>query len=595
MRRTSVRGTNYRKLPDSTALSEDLTLDVRTTASGYRDDFEHGGTSAISTKTLVESPEWDNQFDKSFQAENCSLATGLKSTHDNTGHYQSHPTVRSASASTTVVSAQQSSGSSTLDKGEDETFWPPYKEGRQRTLVLCFDGTGDQFDDDNSNIVRIFQLLKKNDPKLQLCYYQAGVGTYTAPSDHVHGPIGRYLSGKLDSAIACYLHTHVQDGYEFLMQNYEVGDKICLFGFSRGAYTARALAGMVHSIGLLPRWNTQQIPFAWKYYIDGSPMGLSKASEFKAAFSINVIIDFIGVFDTVASVGIMSRELPFARSNNAVRVFRHALALDERRIKFKVNHSHDPPEDEAAMENWNIAHYYTGSLTRRDAKAGKEPDPDKKRRRETTNRMEVWFAGCHGDVGGGSVKNKEDHNLAMIPLRWMIQEAVKMETGILFDLAQLHLIGLNLRESTSPDAQSPKLVADSIEVPPQLKDIEERRWKDAVEKKFDQLVHAWAWWILEIWPLKTKSINDKRQFRLGDLRPNLGRGRHIPNPEIHELYIHKSVKYRMENYELVTPPGHKESRRKKQPYVPEAYWVDARHRRRALNLKNLPNKTHWVE
>ncbi|KZS92723.1 hypothetical protein SISNIDRAFT_385450, partial [Sistotremastrum niveocremeum HHB9708] len=424
-----------------------------------------------------------------------------------------------------------------------------------RTLVLCFDGTGDQFDDDNSNIVRIFQLLKKNDPKLQMCYYQTGVGTYTA--DHVHGPIGRYIHGKLDAAIACYLHTHVQDGYEFLMQNYAVGDKICLFGFSRGAYTARALAGMVHSVGLLPSWNTQQIPFAWKCYIDGSRRGMKRASEFKAAFSNNVIVDFIGVFDTVASVGIVSKELPFARSNKALRVFRHALALDERRVKFKVNHFHKPPEDEIDMEKSNTAHRYTGSLTRDDAIAGKEPNPvakvKEKMRSFKTDVKEVWFAGCHGDVGGGSVDNDEDNNLAMIPLRWMIQEAINTNTGILFDLAQLHLIGLNLRIPDSSDHQDPKLVEEPYspvhlthDNTYKLRDQEERRWQDAVEKKFDQLVHAWAWWILEIWPLKTKSINDQRQFRMGDLRPNFGRGRRIPNPEIHKLYIHKSVKYRME-------------------------------------------------
>lgn len=81
----------------------------------------------------------------------------------------------------------------------DQTCWPPITPRRARTLVLCFDGTGDQFDDDvcilpsmafvqvitslilqNSNIVRLFQLLKKNDPTRQMCYYQAGIGTYNA-------------------------------------------------------------------------------------------------------------------------------------------------------------------------------------------------------------------------------------------------------------------------------------------------------------------------------------------------------------------------------------------------------------------------------
>ncbi|KAG5643158.1 hypothetical protein DXG03_001488 [Asterophora parasitica] len=141
---------------------------------------------------------------------------------------------------------------------------PP--EHLYRTLVLCFDGTGDQFDADNSNIVELFAMLKKDDREHQMCYYQAGIGTYTNPE--IATPMRAKISKTLDEAIAWNLDTHVMgqssagkpliafvadhvangnlDGYEFLMQNYKAGDRICLFGFSRGAYTARALAGMIH-------------------------------------------------------------------------------------------------------------------------------------------------------------------------------------------------------------------------------------------------------------------------------------------------------------------------------------------------------------
>ena len=114
------------------------------------------------------------------------------------------------------------------------------------------------------------------------------------------------------------------DGYEFLMQNCEValsfiprstltlllllsfsrlhcfvdekGDKICLFGFSRGAYTARALAGMLHKVGLLPRCNRQQVTFAYKMCKRSDKRGWEQSKQFKKRFSIDVHIDFIGVW-----------------------------------------------------------------------------------------------------------------------------------------------------------------------------------------------------------------------------------------------------------------------------------------------------------
>ncbi|KZT35052.1 hypothetical protein SISSUDRAFT_1025828 [Sistotremastrum suecicum HHB10207 ss-3] len=478
----------------------------------------------------------------------------------------------------------------------DQTCWPPITPRRARTLVLCFDGTGDQFDDDNSNIVRLFQLLKKNDPTRQMCYYQAGIGTYTAPS--VNGAISGFVAAKLDEAIAYYLHAHVQEGYEFLMQNYVHGDKICLFGFSRGAYTARALAGMVHSVGLLPQWNTQQVPFAWKCYTDGSPKGLVRASEFKAAFSSNVIIDFVGVFDTVASVGIISKELPFAASNRAIRVFRHALALDERRVKFKANHFHNPPKIEVSTEKKIKAHQITGSLTQQEALDGKRVDPTgtHKPKRPETDSKEVWFAGCHCDVGGGSVSNKETVNLAMIPLRWMIQETIATETGILFDLAQLDLIGLTPHHlPTSPDVKYPQLVEVDPPVP-RTPSIPVQEVKDAVEPRFDQLALAWAWWILELWPLRTKALDKEGRFVKGYLWPNLGHGRCIPDPNKYPLNIHRSVKYRAENFEWITP-AKEGDRRKKAPYQPKAYWMDennVHHHLDILHPETLP-KINWVD
>ena len=108
------------------------------------------------------------------------------------------------------------------------------------------------------------------------------------------------------------------EGYTFLMQNYRAGDKICIFGFSRGAYTARALGGMlfkVHlytgkhiilylytsQIGLLPKDNPEQVPFAYKLFQRTDPAGLQLAAGFKQTFAQHVSVQFMGVWWVIAS------------------------------------------------------------------------------------------------------------------------------------------------------------------------------------------------------------------------------------------------------------------------------------------------------
>ncbi|RPD64672.1 hypothetical protein L226DRAFT_528953 [Lentinus tigrinus ALCF2SS1-7] len=438
----------------------------------------------------------------------------------------------------------------------DHDIIPPYHPGARRTLVLCFDGTGDQFDSDNSNVVKFFSMLKRDDRREQMVYYQTGIGTYTSPQ--LVTAVGQAVSKTLDEAVAWNLDTHVMAGYEFLMQNYEVGDKICLFGFSRGAYTARALAGMLHKVGLLPSHNHQQIPFAYKMYMRTDALGWKQSTAFKKAFSIDVDIDFIGVWDTVCSVGLIPQRLPFTASNTAIRTFRHALSLDERRAKFKANtynrpsewesqqgtHPGDMPKpyvrrastnrksrsqsphkpmspsrllalmkpkqevtavastvrpptptetaeesvvavaeqavekkveavvDEAgkeaevaveAVEKTTEAVTQSGSrlwsqtrsrfdtlrtLMRKKGKRLTEEEEEFNKTEEIhgqgeTDVKEVWFAGCHCDVGGGSVLDSEKHSLARIPLRWMIRECFRTNTGIRFHSELLKDIGLD--------------------------------------------------------------------------------------------------------------------------------------------------------
>ncbi|KAG8793008.1 hypothetical protein FRC12_004215 [Ceratobasidium sp. 428] len=219
-----------------------------------------------------------------------------------------------------------------------------------RDLVLCFDGTGEQYDEDITSIVRFFGLLAKEDPSRQMVYYQAGIGTgisSSAPSNSLL----KKVDSLLDQAFATGLPVHVRGGYEFLMNNYKKGDRISLFGFSRGAYTARALAGMLQKVGLLPAHNKEQIKYAYRMFKRDDEVGWKLSEGFKNTFSIKVKIDFVGVFDTVDSVGIIiPKELPFATSNHLIRVFRHAVALDERRVRFKAHHWGCAAASERKME-----------------------------------------------------------------------------------------------------------------------------------------------------------------------------------------------------------------------------------------------------
>ena len=120
-------------------------------------------------------------------------------------------------------------------------------------------------------------------------------------------------------------------------------------------------------VGLLPACNHQQVPFAYKMFTRDDDLGWKQSTAFKKAFSIDVHIDFIGVWyvrinilttlllsqprvyrDTVSSVGIIPHTLPFTSSNTAIRVFRHALSLDEHRARFRANLYHHPSDADAA-------------------------------------------------------------------------------------------------------------------------------------------------------------------------------------------------------------------------------------------------------
>lgn len=247
-----------------------------------------------------------------------------------------------------------------------------------RNLVLCLDGTSNQFSANNTNVVKLYAMLDRMRGD-QIAYYQPGIGTITPAG--IWGRLKRWMVKQLDLAMALFLSTHVTDAYRFLMRYYQPGDRIFIFGFSRGAYTARALAAMVHKVGLLTQGNDELISFAWDMFAKQGDKAVHEG--FKETFSRDVPIYFLGLWDTVSSVGWAwdQKTLPFTQNNPSVQIVRHAVALDERRAYFVQNLWGTTPAD---VE-------------------------------------QIWFAGVHCDVGGGYPEAAS--GLSAIALQWMTEKA----------------------------------------------------------------------------------------------------------------------------------------------------------------------------
>ncbi|KAI6136035.1 hypothetical protein F5141DRAFT_4789 [Pisolithus sp. B1] len=468
-----------------------------------------------------------------------------------------------------------------------EDVIPPAQD--YRTLVLCFDGTGSEFNTMNSNVGQFFTMLKKDSPKHQMVYYHAGMGTSTVPK----------LSNIIDMMVGAHFDAHVMDGYEFLMQSYQAGDRICLFGFSSGAYTARALAGMLHKVGLLPRSNHQQVPFAYKMYSQDDGEGWKQSREFKNAFSIDVNVEFVGVWDTVNSVGIIPRRLPFTRANNKIRYFRHALSLDEHRVRFIPSFCHQLPDtnnDEQEVRKSETPHAcekksYTLHIAHReksDPNAHHHGCEELEQRfsqpMTPTDVQEVWFAGCHRDVGGGAVENGTRHCLSRISLRWMIRECFKARTGILFHRCEFRKIGMNpktlyphvwqrppaLTSTSTTSLSSHKLEGELLS--PDIKDTgfvseEQEDLADALADIHDRLKARPAWWILEGLPQQIRYQRDQDNAWVTKISVNRGKGRSVPR-QASGVYMHRTVKIRMEAEAL------QEKYQPKAKLKVEPTWVD---------------------
>ncbi len=254
-----------------------------------------------------------------------------------------------------------------------------------KRILFCADGTWNHPKDPKSvnscdtNVFKMFTSLVTSSD--QLPFYDNGVGCG-----------GTLLQHLLGGAFGAGLFQKIKDGYTYISHAYDAGDEIFLFGFSRGAYTARSLAGMIAVCGLpRNRFDAKFVDLAFDYY--RNPAKRSALQGALDAYEMdNAKITMLGVWDTVGSLGVPGDLFAGFRAHDFgfldlslhedVRAAYHALAIDERRCEFPPTLWTSLPKPGQILE-------------------------------------QVWFPGVHCDVGGGY----EESGLSDITLGWMMQKA----------------------------------------------------------------------------------------------------------------------------------------------------------------------------
>lgn len=308
-----------------------------------------------------------------------------------------------------------------------------------KNIVILFDGTSNEISHNRTNVLRLYGILKKS-PK-QLVWYDPGVGTFGAANAW-----SRFLRKTREVwglATGWGLDYNVKEAYRFLVEHYDNGksrdeerDRIYIFGFSRGAYSARVLAGFIHASGLIEQRNLNLIDYLYDAY---KQIGETEKSDAFAEVRLyermldpdRPPIRMLGLFDTVASViesgprGIRLKSHAFTSMNRSVESVSHAVAIDERRTMFRP-------------QLWPGEQQFWGN-----------PFSDLNAKPQDV--QELWFAGGHGDVGGGY--QESESALCKVPLQWMIERA--KACGLQFRTQSINSVVLGEGENSKyipPDA-----------------------------------------------------------------------------------------------------------------------------------------------
>lgn len=209
----------------------------------------------------------------------------------------------------------------------------------KRRLVACCDGTWNNADREShtTNVVRLARSIRPDTMEgiSQIVFYHPGVGT------------GNFVDRWIGGCTGMGLSEHVRSVYAWFVDNYQDGDEIFLFGFSRGAYTARSVAGLIAHVGLLRKHHMENFEEVWDYYRQPEPVRQREEATFLANFPDRVprqqvTIRCIGVFDTVGSLGIPHSNFCQSKSQfhdttlgPRVEYAFQALAIDEQRDPFR--------------------------------------------------------------------------------------------------------------------------------------------------------------------------------------------------------------------------------------------------------------------
>ncbi|HEY2760558.1 MAG TPA: DUF2235 domain-containing protein [Pirellulales bacterium] len=257
-------------------------------------------------------------------------------------------------------------------------------------------------------------------PIAQIVYYHPGVGTH-----------GGWLPRLWDAISGFGISANIRDAYRFLIRNYESGDQLFLFGFSRGAFTVRSLAGLIRWCGILRPDAVSHVRKAFNFYRsrdDNKKPRTEAATEFRRKYAVEDIspIEFIGVWDTVGALGNplllkFGNEFHDVGLSTMVRYAYHAVSIDEKRKQFVPalwqQQSPPPAEMQAAVEQIS-GRPWSQTLEQR------------------------WFCGTHSNVGGGY----RDAGLSDVALRWMIAKAQGAGLSIAAPVTAASALG-TLRES----------------------------------------------------------------------------------------------------------------------------------------------------
>ncbi|MET0466464.1 MAG: DUF2235 domain-containing protein [Chitinophagaceae bacterium] len=302
-----------------------------------------------------------------------------------------------------------------------------------KRLITCSDGTWNKPENKDrglpveTNVEKMFRAICSTDnsdaykPVRQLKIYDQGVGTGYTWKDRLIG-----------GATGAGIDKNIKDMYTFLMLNYDPGDQIYLFGFSRGAYTARSIGGLIRNCGILRPENIMLVDKAYNLYRDrnkySSPdSDLMTSFRHRYSHEDQTPVHFIGVWDTVGSLGI---PLPWYKLRNRNRYKFHDLTLGS-----TVQHAYH------ALAIDEKRRLFLPTLWQQSSTVINNPyHPQKMEQR--------WFSGVHSNVGGGYA----DCGLSDIPLNWLLTRA--NEAGLCFEEERLNEIKPNylaeLRNSYTP-------------------------------------------------------------------------------------------------------------------------------------------------